>query len=123
MSGVFFVGDDVDPFDPAAIRASMGGIFHLPVCRTRPRELSVWLAQNQVQTLGLSPRASILWTEVPVASAYAIALGEEREGLSSALGRLCDTAVRLPMTGRADSLNVAIAAGVMMYELARRTSM
>ena len=50
----------------------------------------------------------------------ALVLGEERAGLTPAGERLCDLSVQLPMTGRADSLNVAAAAGVMMYELVRR---
>jgi TrmH family RNA methyltransferase len=120
MSGVFFVGEACDPYAPTAVRASMGGIFHLPLTRTRPRELSVWLAANQVQTIALSPHAQKLWTHGPITQRHAIALGEERQGISSPLRRLCDTELRLPMTGHADSLNVAVAAGVMMYELARR---
>jgi TrmH family RNA methyltransferase len=120
MSGVFFIGETCDPYAPAVARASMGGIFHLPLTRTRPRELSVWLATNQVQAIALSPHAQQAWTDGAVAPRYAIALGEERQGISSPLRRLCDTELRLPMTGHADSLNVAVAAGVMMYELARR---
>jgi TrmH family RNA methyltransferase len=119
ISGIFFAGDDCDPHDPSVVRASMGGIFHLPMTRTRPKELSIWLAQQNIVTLGLSPHAERLWTNPPPAIRYALALGEERAGLSSALRRLCDTELRLPMTGHADSLNVSVAAGVMMYEMGR----
>jgi TrmH family RNA methyltransferase len=97
----------------------MGGVFHLSLVRTRPRELGLWLAKHDVQTIGLSPCANRPWHELPPAKSYAIALGEERAGLSSPLKRLCDTELRLPMRGRADSSNVSIAAGVMMYELVR----
>ncbi len=120
MSGILFAGDDCDPHDPAVVRASMGGVFHLPLTRTRPRELSYWLAQHHVATLGLSPQAAGLWSKLPPAARYAIVLGEERAGISSPLRRLCDAELRLPMTGRADSLNVSVAAGVMMYELVRQ---
>ena len=119
VSGLIFVGDACDPFDPAVVRASMGGVFHLQLLRTRPRELGFWLAQHEVQTIGLSPNASRPWHALPPGTSYAIALGEERAGLSSPLKRLCDAELRLPMSGHADSLNVAIAAGVMMYELVR----
>lgn len=57
---------------------------------------------------------------MPRAAAIGLVLGEERHGLSAGLQALCRTNVRLPMTGRADSLNVSIAAGIMMYELVRR---
>jgi TrmH family RNA methyltransferase len=119
MSGVLFVDDACDPFDPAVVRASMGGVFHLQLVRTRPRELGFWLARHDVQTIGLSPSATQPWHTLPRGTSYAIALGEERAGLSSPLRRLCDAELRLPMSGHADSLNVAVAAGVMMYELVR----
>jgi TrmH family RNA methyltransferase len=119
VAGAMLVGDACDPFDPGVVRASMGGVFHLSLVRTRPRELGRWLAKHDVQTIGLSPCASRPWHELPPGNSYAIALGEERAGLSSPLKRLCDTQLRLPMSGRADSLNVAVAAGVMMYELVR----
>jgi TrmH family RNA methyltransferase len=109
-----------DPHSPGVVRASMGGIFHLTLVRTSPRELGLWLARHGIAALGLSAGASRLWTDLPTASGYAIVLGDEREGLSPAMRRLCDCEVRLPMSGRADSLNVSVAAGVMMYELARR---
>ena len=98
---------------------TVGGVFHLRLVRTRPRELALWLARHDVQTIGLSPGANQPWHALPPGTSYAIALGEERAGLSSPLRRLCDTELRLPMSGHADSLNVAIAAGVMMYELVR----
>jgi TrmH family RNA methyltransferase len=120
MSGVIFAGEDCDPYHPAVVRASMGGLFHLPLIRTTPRQLSFWLARNRIDAIGLSPRAARSWTELDPGRRYAIVLGEEREGLSLSLRRLCDGEVCLPMSGRADSLNVAIAAGVMMYELVRR---
>jgi TrmH family RNA methyltransferase len=121
MNGVILVGSACDPYDPAVVRASMGGIFHLPLVRTQPRELGYWLARGNMQAVALSPQASRLWTDLPPAAEYAIMLGEERSGLSPVLKRLCDVEIRLPMAGRADSLNVAVAAGVMMYELRRRS--
>jgi tRNA G18 (ribose-2'-O)-methylase SpoU len=73
--------------------------------------------------VGLSPDAQISWTEVPPDSPIALAIGEERQGLSDAMREYCDTLVRLPMSGRADSLNVGVATGVMLYELVRRTKL
>lgn len=121
MGGVLFAGDVCDPHDPLIIRATMGALFDLPLIRTRPRELSLWLAQHNVTMLGLSPHASRLWIDPPPATRYALALGEERAGLSNAITRLCDEQILLPMTGKADSLNVSVAAGVMMYEMLRRS--
>jgi RNA methyltransferase, TrmH family len=120
VGGVIFVGPRCDPFDPAVVRASMGGISHLALVRTTHAELSIWVRKHQVELIGLTPDADRLWTEVPDATAIGLVIGEERQGLSSELRAMCHTRVRLPMAGRADSLNVGVAAGVMMYEFVRR---
>lgn len=98
----------------------MGGIFHLSLIRAGYEQLQQWLRANQVTVVGLSPNADRLWTDLPDEGAIALTIGAERQGLSSRLRELCDITVWLPMTGRADSLNVGVAAGVMMYELVRR---
>jgi TrmH family RNA methyltransferase len=121
-AGVIFLGPSADPFDPRVVRASMGGIFHLKLVRTTLSGLRAWCCQQQVRLVGLSPRAPLLWTQLPVDRPLAMLIGDERAGLSEEVAKRCDMSVRLPMTGRADSLNVAVAAGVMMYELIRRVS-
>lgn len=120
MTGVIFAGAQCDPFDPIVVRACMGGMFPLPLVRATIAELEAWLTRDGVQAVGLSPTADQLWNQAPLGPNVALVLGEERSGLSEAMQRLCDTNVRLPMTGTADSLNVAMAASVMMYELVRR---
>jgi TrmH family RNA methyltransferase len=129
-SGVIFLSPPespgvsaADPFHPACIRASMGGLFHVPLARASHAQLSRWIGRHNVDLVALSPDAPRAWTEMlpaPRPAALAIALGEERQGISPRLRGMCSTALRLPMTGRADSLNVAIAAGVMLYELVRQ---
>ena len=119
-AGIIFVGPQCDPFTPDVLRASMGGIFHLGVVRATHDELQRWASRGAVQVVGLSPDAERLWTELRISAPVAIVLGEERRGLSDRLRGLCHSTVRLPMTGHADSLNVGVAAGVMMYELVRR---
>jgi TrmH family RNA methyltransferase len=118
--GVIFLGPRGDPFDPRVVRASMGGIFHLKLIRTSPHALRGWCREHGVQIVGLHPRATHLWTQVSTDRPIALLLGEERAGISTQAAGLCDHSVRLPMTGRADSLNVAVAAGVMMYEMVRK---
>jgi RNA methyltransferase, TrmH family len=120
VGGIIFVGPRCDPYDPAVVRASMGGISHLALVRSTHTELVAWVREHRVELVGLSPDADRLWTEVPTAAAICLVLGEERQGLSSQLRAMCRTHVRLPMAGRADSLNVGVAAGVMMFELVRR---
>jgi RNA methyltransferase, TrmH family len=119
-AGVVFLGKACDPFDPVVLRASMGGVFHLSLVSATPHELQLWLEANRVQLVGLSPEATCPWTDLPAAQRVALAIGEERRGLSSQLRGLCHSIVRLPMVGRADSLNAGVAASVMLYELVRR---
>ncbi len=121
VSGIICVGPECDPFDPVVVRASMGGIFHLPLVRTTHEDLARWIQTHQVRLVGLSPDAESLWTELPLSSPMGLVIGEERRGLSNEMRVLCDTMVRLPMIGRADSLNVGVATGVMLYELVRRS--
>jgi TrmH family RNA methyltransferase len=109
-----------DPFDAAVLRGSMGGLLHLKLVRATHEEVACWARQHDVQLVGLSPAAERLWTELPHGRPIALVIGEERAGLSHHQQLLCHTTVRLPMTGSADSLNVAIATGVVLYELVRR---
>ena len=131
VGGVIFVGDErgcgvspatkCDPFDPVVMRAGMGGVFHLQLVRTTQAELAAWRTARGVRCVGLSPGAASLWTAMPRDEPLCLMVGEERQGLSPAMAALCDVHVRLPMTGRADSLNVGVAVGVTLYELVRRT--
>ena len=120
-SGVLFVNDAVDPFEPAVLRGSMGGLLHVKLVRATHEQVSRWSDQHGVQLVGLSPTAERLWTDMPHSHPMALVIGEERAGLSHRQHSLCHMSVRLPMTGTADSLNVAIATGVVLYELVRRS--
>lgn len=120
IGGIIFVGSKSDPYDPAVVRASMGGLMHIPLIRTDVHKLRRWLCTHKVEVVGLSPDAKHLWNASLIGKPTALALGEERHGLSPALRGLCTQNVRLPMSNNVDSLNVAVAAGVMMYELVRR---
>lgn len=120
VRNVVFVGPHCDPYDPNVVAASMGGVFHLRLARATAPRLTKWLEARGVTLLGLSPEADGLWTDAAIDAPVALAIGEERSGLSNSLRSISSTLVRLPMTGRADSLNVSIATGVMLYEIVRR---
>ena len=123
VAGVVFLNPRCDPFDTAAVRSSMGGVFHLQLTRASHAGLRRWADSHGVSLVGLSPDAPRLWTETSPSGGgggTALVIGEEREGLSARGRNLCHHTVRLPMTGRADSLNVGVATGVMLYELVRR---
>jgi len=119
-AGVLLLGDGVDPFDPAAVRASMGSLFGLRLVRTTLREFGRWASERGCRVLGMIPSAESVYTEVPVGPALVVLFGEERKGLSPEERAICTHTARIPIVGRADSLNVGVAAGIMLYEVLRR---
>jgi len=119
-AGLILLGDAIDPFDPAVVRASMGGLFHLRLVRATLEGFSAWARGHGCRVLGTSPSAEALHTEVPVDPPLVILFGDERKGLSPEELAVCTHRARIPIVGRADSLNVAVAAGVMVYEAFRR---
>lgn len=105
----------VDPFDPKVLRASMGSCFSLPVVTVESQEtLLAWLRKRGLPLYG-GDAAGRLWTSLDWRGGLALALGNEAEGLDGALTSHCDQLAALPQQGRAESLNVAVAGGVLMY--------
>jgi TrmH family RNA methyltransferase len=119
-SGIIFLSQHCDPFDSVVVRASMGGIFHLHLARATPGQLRRWAAAHGALLVALSPDAQGLWTDLPRHRPMIVMIGCERQGLSTQARQMCHALVRLPMSGRADSLNVGVATGVMLYELVRQ---
>ncbi len=88
-SAVIFLDERVDPFDPATVRASMGGIMSIPLVRSNRQQFADWLRRHQLLLVGMSPEADVSWCELPIGTSarpVAIALGEERKGLSDGCG-------------------------------------
>jgi TrmH family RNA methyltransferase len=113
-------GDATDPFDHASVRASMGGIFHLSLVRTSLTEFPAWCHAHSCHVLGTSPSASAVYTDVDIDPPLVILFGEERAGLSAAEISICTQMARIPIVGRADSLNVGVSGGVLIYDVLRR---
>jgi TrmH family RNA methyltransferase len=118
-AGLILVGETVDPHHPAAVLASRGTLFALRVVRTSPAELSAWKRQHGVWMVGTSPSAPTDYRALRYPRPLVVLLGAERVGLAPEERTLCDALARIPMAGRADSLNVAVAAGVLLYEVVR----
>ncbi len=116
-AGVILLGDAVDPYDPATVRSSMGALFAQRVARTTVDGLLQWKQRHRCLLIGTSPTAPLDYHAVSYRSPAVLLMGGERKGLPSELQELCDVVVRIPMVGRGDSLNLAIATGVMLYEL------
>ena len=117
-SGVVLIGAAADPFDPAAVKASMGALFAVPVARAAdPAEFLAWAAGLTVITTSAKARTSF-W-EAGYARPLALLLGAEGAGLPDDVLAGGDLQVRIPMTGTAESLNLAVAAGLLLYQARR----
>lgn len=104
-----------------AVKTSAGALHHLPVCRERNVVSAVkFLKENGYQIVAASEKASISYTEADYTGPFALVMGAEDIGISPEVLRLCDTFVSIPMFGNISSLNVSVAAGVMMYEVVRQ---
>jgi TrmH family RNA methyltransferase len=122
-TAVVVVGDAADPFDPAAVKASMGTIFSVPVVRARSLDdLFAWASDRDLNVVTTSARASTPYFDAGYRLPALLVLGSEREGLSEDALARGDVQVRIDMEGAASSLNVAVAAGILLFELRRATS-
>jgi TrmH family RNA methyltransferase len=119
-AGALFLGEATDPFHPDVVRATMGSLFRLQLVRTTLQDFRAWCARHQCRVVGTSPSAATLYTEVPLERPLVVFFGEEREGMGPEEIGLCTHTARIPILGRSDSLNVGVAAGVMLYEVLRR---
>lgn len=116
-SGLILIGDAVDPYDPACVRATMGAIFAQRLIRVSPGEFAAWKGRAPGLLVGTSPRAKDDYRRVSYPAGTVLFMGGEKKGLSEDRQRLCDKMVRIPMVGSGDSLNLAIATGVILYEV------
>lgn len=113
--GVILVGDTVDPFSVEAVRATMGSIFAIPISRASRDQFLAFRAQWPGSVVGTLLTADHNHRSAPYRAPCLIVMGPEQAGLSPELAAACDVNVKIPMRGRADSLNLAVATGIMIY--------
>jgi TrmH family RNA methyltransferase len=118
-AGFILLGNDVDPFDPGVVRASMGAVFWQRFVRTSDVSLWNWARRHGCTVVGASPDGNTEYHRFHYPGPTVLLLGEERMGLTAEQRQLCDRSVRIPMAGRADSLNVAVAGTLLLYEVYR----
>jgi RNA methyltransferase, TrmH family len=118
VSGIFILDSDSDPYDPAAVRASMGSLFSQKLIRCFVRELTAWAKNLAVAIVSSSPAGLLDYKALRYRWPFVLAVGNERQGISDSLVGASDFTVRIPMRGRGDSINVAVAAGVLLFEMA-----
>jgi len=118
-TGVILVGETVDPFSVEAVRATMGSIFHVPLARASHAEFEALRARWPGTVAGTHLDATTDYRAAEYRGPVLLVMGGEQAGLTPALADACGTLVRIPMAGKADSLNLAIATGVMLFEILR----
>jgi TrmH family RNA methyltransferase len=116
-AGLILLGDTTDPHDPAAARAAMGALFNLRLVRASNVEFLAWLPSASVHLVGSSDRGAVHYRNASYPRPRILLMGSERHGLPDDLLHACETVVRLPMLGRSDSLNLAVATGILLYEI------
>jgi RNA methyltransferase, TrmH family len=121
-SAVILIGPSADPYDPVAVKASMGALFTVPVAAVpSATDFLTWAAATGVTVAATSGRAPVSCWDATWHLPLALLLGSEGTGLPADLLAAADVQVSIPMTGTPESLNLAVAAGVLLYEVRRRT--
>lgn len=113
--GVILIDDCVDPFSTEAVRATMGSIFAVQIVRTTSEAFLAWRGGWPGSVIGTRLDATHDYRGAPYARPSLIMMGNEQAGLTDRLAAACDVNVKIPMRGRADSLNLAVATGIMAY--------
>ena len=115
--GLILVDDCVDPFSVESVRATMGALFTQQIATASWDDFVAWLRGGPGQLVGTSLRATHDYQAPAYATPTFILVGNEAQGLPAAYEDQCDLLVKMPMLGKADSLNAAVATAVMAYEV------
>ncbi len=120
VAGVALVGASCDPFGLEAIRATMGSIFHVPLARTSEDGLLAAAKRHGARLVGTHLSGTLDYREADYRPPLILLMGNEQQGLTDMLAAACGQLVRIPMRGKADSLNLAVSTGLMIYEALRK---
>jgi TrmH family RNA methyltransferase len=115
--GLILIDDSADPFSVEAVRASMGALFTQQIAAARWPEFIAWLRSGEGQLIGTSLKAKHDYLEAEYRQPCFLLIGNEQQGLPADYEAECDLLVKIPMAGRADSLNAAMAAAVMAFAI------
>jgi RNA methyltransferase, TrmH family len=120
-SAVIVTGGHIRPTHPMVVRASIGTAFTVPLVEADASEVVAWLRRHRMHVVAADPSASSSYRDVAYRRPLAVVVGNERLGLDECWREAADTIVSIPMLGNADSLNVAVAAALVLYEATMRT--
>jgi TrmH family RNA methyltransferase len=114
---LFIIDGGVEPYHPTAVRASMGTLFWKPLVHATFGEFLDWTRNGNYQLIGTSAKAEADYHSIVPKAPWILLMGNEQKGLSPGQIAACDVTVSLPMRGRVSSLNLAVAAGILLYAL------
>lgn len=118
--GVILIGDATDPFSLETVRATMGSIFAVPVAKASQEAFLAWRKGFSGLVAGTHLKGAVDYRSVDFGGRpVLLVMGNEQQGLTDDLAQSCDRLLRIPQAGRADSLNLAVATGVMLFEIRR----
>lgn len=117
--GILLIGNTCDPYSLEAIRASMGSFPHVTLIRADRETFTTWLSGKKFQVIGTHLKSSEDYRKVDYQDDVILLMGNEQAGLTDEMVRHCTQLVKIPMAGKADSLNVSVATAVMLYEINR----
>mgnify|MGYP000096731622 CR=1 FL=1 len=117
FNGIILTGHGVDVLHQTTLKASLGTAFVVPIAQASVDQISQWASIQAVQLIGTSANTQFDYAQLHPSGPLALLLGNEREGLSADLSQLVSQMIKIPMRGQASSLNVAVAAGILMYSL------
>lgn len=119
-SGVILVGDCTDPFSLETVRATMGSLFAVPLVKTTPADFLRWKKECGARLVATHLAGAVDYRTIDYRSKpVVLMMGNEQSGLPDDLAAAADALARIPQVGRADSLNLAVATGVMLFEVRR----
>jgi len=117
---LFMLDGGVELYHPSVVRASMGTIFWKPIVQTSFDEFMKWARNGGYQLIGTSAHGAMDYQTLIPKIPWILVLGNEQKGLSTEQMQACDVTVSMPMKGKVSSLNLAVAAGVLLYQFADR---
>jgi TrmH family RNA methyltransferase len=113
--GVILVGDCTDPYSVEAVRATMGSVFAVKIAKASVEDFLAWRETWPGSVVGTLLSATTDYRQADYRKPAMILMGNEQQGLPPELAAACDVTVKIPMRGRADSLNLSVATGIMIY--------
>jgi len=115
--GIILLEHSTDPYDPTSVRASMGALFTQKLARANFDQFSAWKQRRGIPVIGTSGAVDLDYHRVTYPREFVLLMGSERQGLPENALALCDQVVSIPMRGSSDSLNLAVATGIVLYEI------